>query len=249
MDGDSLLDLFDALVDDVVGALSDLEDWGPSGVRQSQYNHDVVADEIIVQRLLAEGMGVLSEESGLVGDGDIIVVVDPVDGSTNGSRALPWYASSLCAVDSEGPAVALVANLATGDRFRAIRGEGAQSDEVEIQPSSCASLGDALVAFSGLPPSHGGWGQFRSFGAAALDLCAVATGSFDGYVDVDRAHGIWDYLGAVLICTEAGVPVVDSAGAELVVLDPQERRGPVAAATEELLSELLIMQQQWSPLA
>lgn len=245
MDCYELLDLFDEMVNEVVEALSELEDWGPSGQRPTQYNHDVVADEIIVERLITDGFAVLSEESGLVGSGEITVVVDPVDGSTNGSRALPWYATSLCAVDNQGPLVSEVVNLATGDRYRAIRGEGAQSDEIDIEPSGCTDLAEALVAFSGLPPEHGGWRQYRTYGAAALDLCAVASGTFDGYVDVNRAHGVWDYLGALLVCREAGVPVVDSGGEVLAVLDVEARRGPIAAANEELLAQLWEMQRDW----
>ena len=245
MDRYRLMDLFDDLVAEVADGLSDLADWGPSGLRSGQYNHDVVADEIIVARLLAEGLSVLSEESGLVGDGEVTVVVDPVDGSTNGSRALPWYATSLCAVDADGPLAAEVVNLATGDRFRAIRGEGVESDELDIAPTGCRYLEDAIIAFSGLPPRHGGWRQFRVYGAAALDLCAVATGAFDGYVDVDRAHGVWDYLGATLVCREAGVLVADSGGEELCVLDPAVRRGPVAASSQELLAALLSMERSW----
>lgn len=245
MDRYQTLDLFDDLVTEVVGALSDLDDWGLSGERPTQYNHDVVADKIIVEALLGEGFGVLSEESGLVGGGDITVVVDPVDGSTNGSRALPWYASSLCAVDSDGPLVSLVANLATGDRFRAIRGEGAESEEVTLKPSRCEKLSEALVAFSGLPPEHGGWAQYRTYGAAALDMCAVASGSFDAYVDIDRAHGVWDYLGALLVCHEMGVRTVDSGNEALVVLDPTARRGPIAAGSAKLLEQLIAMQANW----
>jgi len=241
----ALIELFDELVADVADGLSELDDWGPSGLRPGQYNHDVVADDIIVARLLDEGLSVLSEESGLVGDGEIMVVVDPVDGSTNASRELPWYATSLCAVDGAGPLAAEVVNLATGDRFRAVRGEGVESDEIDVGPSGCTELSDAIVGFSGLPPTHGGWRQFRVYGAVALDLCAVATGTFDGYVDVDRAHGVWDYLGAALVCWEAGVPVVDSRGENLVELDPGAVRAPVAAATEELLQELLAMEGTW----
>lgn len=245
MDRFALLDLFDEMVADVADALSDLTDWGPSGGRPTQYNHDVIADDIIVNRLLAEGLAVLSEESGLIGQGPITIVVDPVDGSTNGSRALPWYATSLCAVDEEGPLAAEVVNLATGDRFRAVRGEGVESDEMDVIPSGCKELSDAIISFSGLPPAHGGWRQFRVYGAAALDLCAVAAGTFDGYVDVDRAHGVWDYLGAALICWEAGVPVVDSMGENLVVMDHRAVRAPIAAATEELLVELIEMERAW----
>ncbi len=84
-----ILELFIDLVAEVADALSDLDDWGHSGARPDQYNHDVVADKVLVDGLLAAGFRVLSEETGLVGEGELIVVVDPVDGSTNASRALP----------------------------------------------------------------------------------------------------------------------------------------------------------------
>jgi fructose-1,6-bisphosphatase/inositol monophosphatase family enzyme len=77
-------------------------------------------------------------------------------------------------------------------------------------------------------------------GASALDLCLVAAGTLDGYVDcVADAHGVWDYAAATLICAEAGVPVVDAHGRDLIHLDPSARRTPVAAATPALLDQLV----------
>lgn len=245
MKPEAILHVFSELVAEVAEELSELEDWGHSGARPDQYNHDVVADKIMLDGLLDAGFRVLSEESGLTGDGEIVVVVDPVDGSTNASRGLPWYATSLCAVDGEGPLAADVANLATGDRFRAIRGMGAAADHTTLAPTSCRELSQAIISFSGLPPEPGGWDQFRVYGAASLDLCAVATGNFDGFVDVDRAHGVWDYLGAALICTEAGVVMAEGRGRDLLTLDPAARRGPIAASTPELLEQLVEMQLAW----
>ncbi len=240
-----LIELFDHLVADVDEALANQDEWGPSGGRDGQYAFDLVADDVIVAPLVDAGLRVLTEESGLSGEGAITVVVDPIDGSTNASHGLPWYATSLCAVDEEGPLASVVVNLATGERFAAIRNEGIEADIEEFGPSGVTELGEALLAFSGLPPSHGGWRQFRAYGACALDLCAVAAGTWDGFVDVDNAHGVWDYLGALLICQEAGVAVADGAGEELVVLDHAARRGPVAAATPELLDALLSMRSGW----
>ena len=61
-----------------------------------------------------------------------------------------------------------------------------------------------------------------------------------GWVDMnDQAHGVWDYLGGVLLCTEAGARVADAAGRDLVALEHADRRTPVAAATPELLEVLL----------
>ena len=163
------------------------------------------------------------------------MVVDPVDGSTNASRRIPYYASSLCAVDADGPLAALVVNLATGERFDAVRGGGARRDGRPIRASDTTALDDALIAVNGLPDRHWGWAQYRAFGAAALDLCAVACGRVDAYVDATRSsHGPWDYLGGLLVCAEAGATVTDADDRDLVVLDHGARRTPIAAATPEL---------------
>jgi len=240
-----ILGVFEDVIEEMAEALAKLDDWGHSGGRPDQYTHDVVADRIVRRRLHDAGYAVLSEESGVTGDGEIVVVVDPIDGSTNASRGLPWYATSLCAVDDQGPLVADVVNLATGDRYRAVRGEGVEAEGAAIAPSQCMRLDEAIVALNGLPPFHGGWAQYRTYGAIALDLCAVATGSFDGYVDVDGAHGVWDYLAAALVCYESEVSVVDAHGRDLLMFDVNARRAPVAAATPELLDQLLAMYHSW----
>jgi fructose-1,6-bisphosphatase/inositol monophosphatase family enzyme len=184
---------------------------------------------------------VLSEESGRHdADREVTVVLDPLDGSTNASRRIPWFATSLCAVDGDGPLAALVVNLADGTRFEAVRGAGARCDGVAIEPSGATVLRQSLVALSGMPPGWLGWKQYRTLGACALDLCAVASGVVDAYMDCsEAAHGPWDYLGGMLVCTEAGVPVVDAGGADLVVLEHAARRTPLAAATPELLDAVV----------
>jgi myo-inositol-1(or 4)-monophosphatase len=186
------------------------------------------------------GLAVLSEESGLTGDSSAeLVVLDPLDGSTNAARGIPWYATSLCVIDDEGPRVAVVVDQARGVRFEAVRGGGARRAGHPLAPSGCRRLADAVVGVSGLPASSPGWAQFRALGAAALDLCAVAGGVLDGYRPVGTSwlHP-WDYLGGVLVCQEAGAVVGEAGGAELVVREAARRR-PVAAATPELLAALI----------
>ncbi len=222
-------------------ALDGLTDWGDAGTRPGQYRSDLAADEVALAVLDRAGLGAMSEESGLHGgDRDLVVVLDPVDGSTNASRDLPWYATSLCAVDRDGARAALVVDQAGGSRFEAVRGGGARVDGLALRPSGCTRLGDAVVGLSGYPPRWFGWKQFRAFGAVALDLCAVAGGRFDAYVDCSpSAHGAWDYLGGMLICQEAGAVVVDAFERPLVTLDHAARCTPVAAATPELLAACL----------
>jgi myo-inositol-1(or 4)-monophosphatase len=226
----------------VCQALERLDDWGLSGTRAGQHRSDLAADAAALEVLVAADVGVLSEESGLyTPDRDVMVVVDPLDGSTNADRGIPWFATSLCAVDRDGPRVALVVDLPHGRTFTAIRGGGASVDGVPLEPTRCTSVADAVVGISGLPPEPLGWRQFRALGAIALDLCAVAEGTLDGYVDASTpsAHGAWDYLGGTLVCAEAGALVADALGRDLTVLDPTARRTPVAAATPELLDALM----------
>lgn len=208
---------------------------------RGQHVADVAADDAAVAVLLGAGLGVLSEESGRHhADRPVTAVLDPLDGSTNAARGLPWYATSVCAVDDEGPLAAVVVNQVSGTRYEAVRGGGARRDGEVITPSAVTELGDAMVGLSGLPPGWLGWRQFRALGAVALDLCAVAEGRLDGYLDCSpSAHGPWDYLGGMLVCQEAGALVEDAAGRDLVVVDHGARRTPIAAGTSALLAEAL----------
>jgi myo-inositol-1(or 4)-monophosphatase len=230
-------------------ALDGLEHWGlaTAGAHDHQYESDLVADAAAIKVLGGAGLGVMSEESGdHHPDREVVVVMDPVDGSTNASRGLPWYATSLCALDSAGLRAAVVVNQASGVRYEAARGGGARCDGEPLRPSGCRTLGEAIVGVNGYPPTHLGWSQYRALGAAALDLCAVAAGRLDAYVDCTRrGHGPWDYLGAMLVCLESGAVIGDGLGEDLIVRGHGDRRTPVAAATPELLAEVLAARASW----
>jgi fructose-1,6-bisphosphatase/inositol monophosphatase family enzyme len=225
----------------VSDVLETVSDWGPSGRRVGQYAFDVVADDAARAVLHRAGVGVLSEESGYEPSASHeVVIIDPVDGSTNASRGIPYFATSLCFVDADGPAAAVVVNQATGVRYWAERGGGAWCDGAALSPSGCTQLSHAIVGLNGLPRSHPGYAQSRSFGALALDLCQVAGGVLDGYLDcVVDEHGIWDWAAAALICAEVGAHVVDAWGRDLFALSHGTRRTPVAAATPELLAAMV----------
>ena len=205
------LSLLHEVADAVAAAFAGVRDLGPSGLREGQYALDLVADDAALAVLRAAGVGILSEESGFEpGATGEVVVIDPIDGSTNASRGVPWFATALCLVDRDGPAASLVVNQASGVRYWAVRGDGAFCDGVRLQPSGCRSVGDAIAGLNGIPERPLGTRQSRMFGAAALDLCLVAAGVLDAYVDcASEAHGVWDYLAASHICREAGAVVAD----------------------------------------
>ncbi len=239
MEDSTLLDILGEASDAVASALGGLDDWGLAHTRPGQYRSDLVADEAALGVLHGAGLAVMSEESGRSGgDAPILVVLDPLDGSTNASRGIPWYATSLCALDADGPRVALVVNLATGTRYTAVRGQGARRDGKPIKPTSCDRVSSAVVAIGGFPGRHLGWAQFRALGASALEFCAVADGQLDAFCvpPPGRIFG-WDYMGGMLVCQEAGAVVEELAGAELVTRDGAPRQ-PLAASTPALLHEL-----------
>jgi myo-inositol-1(or 4)-monophosphatase len=240
MDEARLLEVLDEAVVAVRAALDALEEWGPTGTRPGQYRLDVAADDAAVPILHGAGLAVRSEESGLTGDGPtgLLAVIDPIDGSTNAHRGVPFYSTSICVLDDEGPLVGLVVNQATGTRYAATRGGGAERDGRAIGPSRCEELTKAIVGISGFPGKHAGWAQFRALGAASLECCAVAEGVLDAYLTVGRStlYG-WDYLAGLLICDEVGVATGEREGRDLIVRDDASRR-PIVAATRVLEEQL-----------
>ena len=233
MTDEELLAVVHEAVNAVVASFDGHDDWGLSGGRDGQYASDLVADSAALSVLQNAGLAVLSEESGRSSETELVAVLDPLDGSTNASRPLPWFATSICVVDGDRPRVAVVHDHASGVRWDAIAGGGAWVDGAPLPRRAPVPLDEAIVAINALPARNPGWSQFRCFGAAALDLCAVADGRFDAYVDFDiEALGPWDYLGGMLVCQEAGVEVVDAFDRPLVTLDHAARRTPVAGTGE-----------------
>lgn len=236
-----LHDVCDAAAD----TLDEIQDWSMSGERDGQYSADVVVDDVVVDMLEAAGFTVLSEESGVhdlvwpIQDNSLLAVIDPIDGSTNASKGLPWFATSICIVDKDGLRAALVAEQSGSEtRYEATRGQGAKCDGNRLQVQPCNDASAAVIGTNGNPPQPHGWWQFRTLGAAALDISLVAKGGLDGYVDY-HDHGVWDYLAAVLICREAGAIVGEVHGRELLVVDPSQRRSPVVANSMALLHNLV----------
>ena len=240
MDDVRLLEVLDEAVRAARGALDVLEDWGPSGQKPGQYRLDLATDAAALPVLHGAGLKVLSEESGVTGEGPsgLVAVIDPVDGSTNAHRGIPFYSTSICVLDDAGPRVGLVVNQATGERYAAVRGGGAEKDGRAIAPSACEELGNAIVGISGFPGHHPGWAQYRALGAASLECCAVAEGMLDAYLVVGAStlYG-WDYLAGLLICREVGVAECEREGRDLIVRDGSSRR-PLVAATRRLAGRL-----------
>jgi myo-inositol-1(or 4)-monophosphatase len=240
-EGQQLLEVLGEGARAVEAALHGVGNRRRRGRRPGQYALDLVADDAVCAVLHRAGLAVVSEESGRTGPATskLLVVVDPVDGSTNASIGIPWFATSLCVLDDVGPLASLVVNLASGVHYDAVRHTGARRDGTPIRPSGCEKLSSAIVGISGFPARHPGWSQYRAMGSAALDICAVAEGVLDGYrVAGGTTLSGWDYLAAAHICMEAGGVAGELGGEDLVVRDDSPRR-PAAASTPALMKALV----------
>ncbi len=245
MEASSFFDLSEQISDEIMSSLSSLEDWGIADGHPGQYKHDVIADEIMTPQLIAAGLGVISEESEPTGlDKPFVAIVDPIDGSTNANLGLPWYALSLCLVHNEEAVAAFVKNLAMGETFRAELGSGAEKNSQKIVVSGVTDIEDSIVVFNDLPTKHFGWRQYRALGSAALDLCKVADGSFDAFVDMGEGLAIWDYAGAALICEEAGAKITDIESNPISHQLGIQRRQVICAGSDELHNTILSLMSQ-----
>jgi fructose-1,6-bisphosphatase/inositol monophosphatase family enzyme len=212
---------------------------GFSGVRATQYHLDLVADEVALRVLGGAGFRIVSEESGVTGSGEFTVVVDPIDGSTNCDRGVPFYATSLAVLRGEELVAGLVMNQADGTVFEAQKTSGATRDGVPIRVSAQTDVDESIISFSGLPSRHLGWAQSRSMGAASLEICLVADGSFDVYCVANRSSlNPWDYLAGLLILREAGGVAGDYLGEELETSAAVVRH-PLFCSTSELFAFMI----------
>jgi myo-inositol-1(or 4)-monophosphatase len=193
---------------------------------------------------------VLGEEFSEIAQRDTVPaycwVFDPVDGTTNYAHGLPIFCSSL-ALEIEGvAAVAAVYDPTRRELFTAARGQGAWLNGAKLQVSSATSLIDSLLC-TGFPYSvqqNPGelialFGEFiarsravRRLGSAALDLCYVAAGRFDGFYE--RHLQPWDIAAGALIVQEAGGRVTTVTGRPF-----QSREGSVLASNGHIHSQML----------
>ncbi|HUO34644.1 MAG TPA: inositol monophosphatase family protein [Candidatus Acidoferrum sp.] len=149
--------------------------------------------------------------------------VDPLDGTTNFAHGYPCVAVSIGLLDDGEPLAAVVLNPFANELFSAARGEGAFLNNKPIRVSSNENLSTSLLG-TGFPTDkiarsmniHYYWGLtlrshgIRRDGSAALDLCAVACGRFDGFWEFGLKS--WDTAAGTLIVREAGGVVTDMAG-------------------------------------
>ena len=211
----------------VADSLEGLDDWGLAGTRDGQYRSDLVADRAALAVIDRAGYGALSEESGLhATDRPVWVVLDPVDGSTNASRRPALVGHQRVRPRCRRPSGGGGRQSSHRDALRGDSGRrGSCRRPTRSRRLRATSMRRRHRGTVGVFPTLAGLVPVPGVGAAALDLCAVASGQVDAFIDCARQSlAPWDYLGGVLICQEAGAVVQEAFGRDLVVREP----GPAA---------------------
>jgi len=196
---------------------------------------------------------VISEETGRREIGsqptNLYLTVDPLDGTTNAIRGLPFMAVSIAA--SRAPYLkdvetALVSDLFHEVTYTAERGKGAHRNGERIKPSSTPSLEEAVIGIDLkkfkidklvdlLMPMLRKTKHLRHLGANALEVCYVADGTTDAFIDIRGKLRVTDMAAAYLILREAGGIIVAPGGNELnVPLEASQRVSFVAVANTQL---------------
>jgi myo-inositol-1(or 4)-monophosphatase len=182
---------------------------------------DTAVETLVRDRIahLRPGDAVVGEEhGGEVAATGVAWVVDPIDGTVNFLYGMPWYAVSLAAVRDGVSLAGAVVEPASGRVWSAALGHGATCDGRPLRASGVSDPALALLGtgfsyspqrrtrqaamVAGLLPRVR---DIRRAGSASLDLCAVAAGWVDAYLE----HGCnwWDWAAGALVASEAGAVV------------------------------------------
>jgi myo-inositol-1(or 4)-monophosphatase len=167
-----------------------------------------------------EAEGDQSDEAGTSG---VRWIVDPIDGTVNFLYGIPQYAVSIAA-ELDGEVVAgVVLNVATGQEYTATTGGPAELNGVPIRVRAVVPLAERLIGTGFSYEAHQREIQaaallhllprirdIRRFGSCALDLCGVAQGSLDGYLE--EGVNLWDHAAGGLIARSAGARVETDRG-------------------------------------
>lgn len=197
---------------------------------------DKVAEDIAI-KMIGKKANILSEEAGFIDNGkEYTFIIDPIDGTRNAVNGIPFYAVSVAIGKKmlNDVEYGVVKNIPTGDTYYAIKDKGAFLNGRRInvrndgEPIYCLSLGKS--------GSEKTWemarkNTIRAMGAAALEMCLVASGAFSFYFIPRDILRITDLAASTLIVREAGGEVYDVYGSKLEMPLNLEKRSSVFATS------------------
>lgn len=196
---------------------------------------------------------IFSEESGVIqGNDEHIWYIDPLDGTVNYAHHIPIFCVSIAYAFHSDLTLGVVYDPMRDEMFLAQRGQGASLNGKPLHVSSVTELQRSLLV-TGFPytawntpqDNFDNFAKFgkltqgvRRLGSAALDLCYVAAGRFDGFWEMSLHP--WDVAAGGLICEEAGARVTDIQGGEDYISPPQSVLSATPGIYNLMLDELRV---------
>lgn len=202
---------------------------------------DEVAENAAMEVIEESGisMKVVSEEMGekVIGSKpEFTLVLDPIDGTFNAVHNIPFFAVPIAIGNSDLSDIRFgyVRNLVNKDIYTAEKGNGAFLNSRRIHVSSRSQLPElSMISYSHRHHTflnNHSVRRIRVFGCAALELCYIAQGIFDAFIDMRSMLRVTDIAAAKLIVEEAGGNVTDGKGEQLLTkLDVKQRVNMVAS--------------------
>ena len=186
---------------------------------------DKTSEKLIIERLESRfpDYAFLGEEFGMSAvQSDNCWVTDPLDGTANYAARCPIFAVAIGLLHNGTPVLGVVFDPNTDRMFSAVKGGGAMLNGNSIRVNNREKLdpiglfGFGSPVLETLHPFIQKCGKGRSLGSAALHICSVATGYFDGSLDFYTK--LWDIAAAAVILEEAGGRMTHPSGAPLFPL-------------------------------
>jgi myo-inositol-1(or 4)-monophosphatase len=212
---------------------------------------DAEAERVILRRFADLDTRIVSEEVGQQGDGRWRVVIDPIDGSLNAKRGIPFFSLSIAIADGDkmdDVELGYVFDFGSREEWVVKRGEGVElngrplrteppKDRIEIlsfEATLTSEVADKAAAFTGV--AH----RLRIMGSLALSLCHLAAGRVDGVISLKPYRSV-DVAAGQLAVREQGFIVANADGGEFgaAPLDLVARSRIAAAGTDELCATLI----------
>lgn len=212
---------------------------------------DAAAERVVLERFRPLGVSIVSEEIGFLEGSSTLVVVDPIDGSLNAKRGIPFFSLSIAVAEGQrmdDVHFAFVHDFGSGEEWTARRGQGAWLDgrplggvrpkdtleTLGLEATLTSLIAEHVGAFA--PLAH----RIRVMGSLALSLCHLAAGRMDGVCSLKEARSV-DIAAAQLLCREVGVEIElfdDPRPFGEAELDLEKRSRVAAAGTLELCRQI-----------
>ena len=244
----------------LIGTDSGNEEFGVGAGGDISRKIDLEAEAAIFEVLKEHSFRptIIAEEAGMIEGPDGYLVIDAVDGTTNASRGIPFFCCSIAyatGITLSSVQAAAVIDLSNRDLYHAKHRSGSYKNNRTIQVNNSITnlesdeIGDIILGLNlsnadpasvtRLLKAFSASKHIRHFGANALELCYLASGLLDAYIDIRGKIRITDVAAAYLVVKEAGGKLYGTDGLELdSTLTSRERISFVAVSDDKLFSHL-----------